>query len=218
MLKLIIGNMAYSSWSMRGWLACKHSGLPFEAQVVPMFTPEWEAMRATPAMSASRGMVPILWDGELCIWDSLAIIGHLTEKGDYSLFWPQEAAARALCRSMCAEMHSSFQALRAACPTNYRQTYPAAPVADDVAADVARISSLWTEARTKFGADGDFLFGQFGAGDIMFAPVVARFITYALPQTPVIATYLKAVRAHADVEMWYAEAAAEKWVIDKYER
>lgn len=218
MLKLIIGNKAYSSWSQRGWLACKQSGLPFDERVVPMWTPEWEALWTETAYSVARRQVPMIVDNETPVWDSLAIIMHLAELAGAERFWPNDPAARALARSMCAEMHSGYQALRNACPTNYRRTYPASPLAEDVAVDVARITQLWEHVRGAYGAGGDFLFGSFGAADIMFAPVTSRFLTYALPTTPVAKAYIDAVRAHPFVEDWYHAAAAEPWVVEKYER
>jgi len=217
MLKLIIGNKAYSSWSQRGWLACKQSGLPFDEQVVPMWSPEWEALK-TGVLAQSAGKVPSLFDDALFVWDSMAIIMYLNEKAGADKFWPADETARATAMSYCAEMHSSFQALRNECSSNYRRSYPAAPMSEGLAADVARITQLWEAARTKYGAGGDFLFGAFGAADIMFAPVVGRFLTYALPTTPIVKTYIEAVRAHPFVAEWYAAAEAESWVIDKYEQ
>lgn len=217
MLKLIIGNKAYSSWSQRGWLACKQSGLPFEEQVVPMLSAEWNALKAG-VLAQSGGKVPALFDGDTLIWDSLAIIMVLAEKAGANKFWPADAAARATALSMCAEMHSSFQALRNTCDSNYRRKYAPTPLATDVAIDVARIIQLWEDARKAYGDGGDFLFGAFGAADIMFAPVVGRFLTYALPTTPVVEGYVKAMRAHPFITEWYDAAEAEPWVIEKYER
>ena len=196
MLKLIIGNKAYSSWSQRGWLACKQSGLPFEERVVPMWSPEWEALWVEPALAIARRQVPLIIENGQVIWDSLAIIGYLDEKSGADRFWPTDQVARALCRSMCAEMHSGYQALRNHCGTNYRKVYAAEVLPEDVANDVVRITYLWEQARSQHGAGGDFLFGSFGAADIMFAPVVSRFMTYTLPATPVVQTYIQAIRAH----------------------
>ena len=217
MLKLIIGNKAYSSWSQRGWLACKQSGLPFDEQVVPMWSPEWDALKSG-VLAQSAGKVPSLFDGEIFVWDSMAIVMYLSEKSGADKFWPAEPQARATAMSYCAEMHSSYQTLRNECSSNYRKTYSAEPMSEGLAADVARITHLWEAARATHGKGGDFLFGAFGAADIMFAPVVGRFLTYALPITPVVKAYLDAVRAQPFVADWYAAAHAEPWVIDKYER
>lgn len=218
MLKLFIGNKAYSSWSLRGWLACKQSGLPFEENVVPLFNEDWDRRREGDEFAPSSGKVPILWDDDVVIWDSLAIIEYLTEKTERSLFWPEEDAPRAMARSMAAEMHSSFAALRREHSMNIRQTYPPAPPSTEVMHDIQRIMQLWAEARARFGGAGDFLFGEFGAADIMFAPVVTRFITYSLPVARFAEGYMEAVIAHPFMQDWIAAAQAEDWVIEKYEK
>jgi glutathione S-transferase len=218
MLKLIIGNKAYSSWSLRGWLAVKQSGVPFTEQIVPMWTPAWDVLQSSAEMAPTRGQVPVIWDGDICVWDSLAIITYLSDQAGDAKFWPTDKAARATAAAYCAEMHAGYQALRNACTMNLRKLYPAEPLAEDVAKDVARITHLWETARANYGAAGDFLFGTFGAADIMFAPVVGRFLTYALPTTPVVQGYIDAIRAHPFMQEWQAAADAEEWVIDKYER
>jgi len=182
-----------------------------------MWSPDWDALK-TGVLAQSAGKVPSLFDGDIFVWDSMAILMYLSEKAGADKFWPADPAARATAMSYCAEMHSSFQALRSTHDSNYRRTYAAKPLADDVAADVARITHLWEAARATYSANGEFLFGAFSAADIMFAPVVGRFLTYALPTTPVVDAYLKAVRAHPFVAEWYAAGHAEPWVIDKYER
>ena len=126
MLKLIIGNRAYSSWSMRGWLACKQSGEEFEELVVPMFDDEWEKRREGDEFAPSLGKVPILWDGECVVWDSLAIIEFLADRVGRDRYWPEDDGARGMARSMAAEMHSGFANLRRELPMNVRKSYPAA--------------------------------------------------------------------------------------------
>jgi glutathione S-transferase len=196
LLKLIIGNRAYSSWSMRGWLAVKHSGEEFEEFVVPLFDSEWEQRREGDEFAPSLGKVPILWDGDCVVWDSLAIIDFLADRHGRDLFWPANDGARGMARSMAAEMHSSFAALRREHSMNIRQIYPAVPPSEPVAQDIARIMQLWAQARARYGGDGDFLFGQFGAVDLMFAPVVTRFITYQLPVARFADAYMRAIIAH----------------------
>ena len=218
MMKLIIGNKNYSSWSMRGWLACKLSGLPFEEQVVPLYDGDWVERRATEAFAPSSGKVPILWDGDTVVWDSLAIVEHLNDLTGNTRFWPADPAARAMARSLAAEMHSGFAPLREHCGMNIRRLFAARPLRDDVAADVARIVRLWAQARARFGGDGDFLFGEFGAADIMYAPVVTRFVTYAIPLPRFADRYVEAVTAHPHVQDWIAEAQAEEWVIGRLEQ
>ncbi|HUG46360.1 MAG TPA: glutathione S-transferase family protein [Sphingomicrobium sp.] len=217
MLKLIIGNRAYSSWSMRGWLACRQSGEQFEEYLVPMFDAEWERHRKGNEFAPSMGKVPILWDGECVVWDSLAIIDFLADRAGRDRFWPGEEAARGMARSMSAEMHSSFSALRRDLPMNVRKTYPPVELSDAVHAEIDRILQLWAQARARFGGTGDFLFGDWCAADIMFAPVVTRFITYGVKMPPFAAQYMKAVLSHPDVHDWIDQAQDEPWVIEQYE-
>lgn len=218
MLKLFIGNKAYSSWSMRGWLAVKQSGLPFEEMVVPLYDEEWNRRREGDEFAPSSGKVPILWDDDAVVWDSLAIIEYLAEKSDRSRFWPEEDAARAMARSMAAEMHSSFANLRRECPMNIRNRYPPRQFAPEVQADIIRVVSLWAEARSRFGSSGDFLFGEFGAADIMYAPVVSRFATYSITLPRFAAAYCEVIFAHPFVQDWIAGAQAEDWVVEKFEQ
>jgi len=218
MMKLFIGNKAYSSWSLRGWLACKLSGLPFEEHVVPLYDQDWDRRREGDEFAPSSGKVPILWDGDVVVWDSLAIVEYLSEKSGGDTFWPADPAARAMARSMAAEMHSSFAALRREHSMNIRQIYAPRPPSADVLRDIERIMQLWAEARARFGGDGDFLFGQFGAADIMYAPVVTRFITYQLPVARFAEGYMAAIIAHPWMQEWIGGAQAEEWVIEKFEQ
>ncbi|WP_404338186.1 glutathione S-transferase family protein [Sphingomonas sp. MMS12-HWE2-04] len=217
-MKLIIGNKAYSSWSLRGWLACKQAGLPFEEVVVPLYDEAWDKRREGAEFAPSSGKVPILWDGEAVVWDSLAIVDYLNDKTGNTRFWPEDMAARAMARSMAAEMHSSFTALRRKHSMNIRQVYPPAPVDDDVRQDLARIMELWAQARARHGDGGDFLFGAFGAVDIMFAPVVTRIVTYSLPVPRFAQTYMLSVLQHPFLQDWIAGAQEEDWVIEQFEK
>ncbi|WP_174273961.1 glutathione S-transferase family protein [Sphingomonas bacterium] len=218
MLKLIIGNKAYSSWSMRGWLAVRQSGLAFEEVVVPLYDAAWDARKTAPDLMPSSGKVPTLWDGEVAVWESLAIVDFLADKVGRDLFWPADAAARGLARSISAEMHAGYAALRREHSMNVRRRYPPGEVSPEVAADLARIASLWAEARDRFGAGGDYLFGAFSAADIMFAPIVSRITTYALPVPEQAAGYCAAILAQPFVAEWLADAEREPWVIEKFER
>jgi glutathione S-transferase len=217
LLKLIIGNRAYSSWSMRGWLALKQSDDEFEEYVVPMFDAEWEKRRQGDEFAPSLGKVPILWDGDCVVWDSLAIIEFLSDRYGRDLYWPEGENARAMARSMAAEMHSGFAPLRRDLPMNVRKSFPARELGDDVIDDVNRILQLWAQARARFGGTGEFLFGDWCAADIMYAPVVTRFITYAVPVPNFAAAYMKAVLSHPHVTEWIDKAQDEPWVIDAYE-
>ena len=218
MLKLIIGNKAYSSWSLRGWLAARQSGLPFEEMVVPLYDAEWDQRREGNEFAPSSGKVPILWDGDIVVWDSLAIIEYLDEASGGDKFWPEDKAARAMARSMAAEMHSSFAALRRACPMNIRQAHPPTPPSAEVMADISRLMEIWAQARARFGGAGDFLFGDFGAADIMYAPVITRFVSYSLPIARFAQSYGQAVISHPFMQEWIGGAQAEDWVIEKFEQ
>ena len=218
-MKLFIGNKAYSSWSLRGWLAAKHSGLPFEEISVPLYDQQWDQRREGDEFAPSGGKVPILWDGEdIVVWDSLAIIDYLDEKtGGERHYWPEAPAARAMARSMAAEMHSSFAALRRAHSMNIRRIYPPQPLSPEVEADVTRILQLWAEARARFGGAGEFLFDEWSAADMMFAPVVTRFITYAVPLPRFALPYMQSVISHPHMQAWIGGAQEEDTIIEKFE-
>lgn len=218
MLKLIIGNKAYSSWSLRGWLAVKQSGLPFQEITVPMFDEEWDRRREGDEFAPSGGKVPILWDDSTFIWDSLAIVEWLADKTDRSRYWPEEDAARGMARSMAAEMHSGYQNLRRECAMNVRKVFPERQLSEETRAEVIRILQLWAEARARHGSGGPYLFGTFGAADIMFAPVVTRFVTYSIPVPNFAKAYMAAILSHPWMEQWINAAQEEPWVIENYEQ
>lgn len=219
MLKIVIGNKAYSSWSLRGWLAVKQSGLPFEEVVFPLYDGAWDARKASEPLlgSPSRGQVPILWDGDVAVWDSLAIVDWLADRVGREAYWPLDDAARALARSMCAEMHSGYQALRNECGMNLRRQFPGFALSDATRADVDRIDALWTLARTRFGRHGAYLFGAFGAADIMFSAVVTRFTSYDVALSDTARAYAATMTANPWMIEWVEGAKAESWVIDRFE-
>ncbi|HEX6219013.1 MAG TPA: glutathione S-transferase family protein [Sphingomicrobium sp.] len=216
-MKIIIGNRAYSSWSMRGWLAVRQSGEDYEEYVVPLYDSDWEQRREGDEFAPSLGKVPILWDGDCVVWDSLAIIDFLADRHGQALFWPEDESARGMARSMAAEMHSGFANLRRELPMNVRKTYAPSDIDRDVRAEIDRILQLWAQARARFGGTGDFLFGDWCAADIMYAPVVTRFITHGVPVPPFAALYMKAVLSHPHVNEWIDKAQDEPWVIEQYE-
>lgn len=217
-MKLIIGNKNYSSWSLRGWLACKQSGLPFEELTVPLFGDDWEHVkRSSNDLAPSHGKVPILWDGDAVVWDSLAIVDYLADKVGRDRFWPKEDGARAMARSMVAEMHSSYQSLRSSCPMNIRSRVELQGLNDETRSDIVRILTLWAEARARFGQGGPFLFGTFGAADVFYAPVVSRFLTYGIGVPGFAQAYMQAVWEHEWMQSWIHSAEAEDWVIEQYE-
>ena len=217
-MKLIIGNRNYSSWSLRGWLACKQSGLSFSEEVVPLYGDGWEETRTAGVLAPSHGRVPLLWDGDAVVWDSLAILEYLADKVGTDRFWPKPPAARALARAMVAEMHSGFTALRSQCPVNLRRRYATFRPDAAVQADVMRVLSLWAEARARFGSGGPFLFGSFSAADIAFAPVVTRFLTYGITVPGFARAYMEAVWEHPWLQQWATAAAAEPWTIPQFEQ
>src|SRR3982750_4501765 len=217
MFKLIIGNRAYSSWSMRGWLACKQSGEEFEEYVVPLYDAEWEKLREGDEFAPSLGKVPILWDGDCVVWDSLAIIEFLADRVGRKRYWPDADEPRGMARSMAAEMHSGFAALRRELPMNVRKSFPPKDLSDPVKEDINRILQLWAQARARFGGTGDFLFGDWCAADMMYAPVVTRFITYGVPVPNFAGVYMKAVLSQPHVAEWIDKAQDEPWVIEAYE-
>ena len=217
-MKLIIGNKNYSSWSLRGWLAAKQSGLSFDEITVPMYSDEWEAAKhEDEGIQPSSGKVPILWDEEVVVWDSLAILDYLADKVGRERFWPKDDAPRAMARSMVAEMHSSYQSLRKECPMNVRRRFEGFAPSDAAKRDIVRILGLWAEARARFGAGGPFLFGTFGAADVFYAPVVSRFISYAIPVPGFAAAYMQAVWEHDWLTQWVSSSESEEWVIEQYE-
>jgi glutathione S-transferase len=217
-MKLIIGNKNYSSWSLRGWLAAKQSGLAFEEIQVPLFGEDWdEQKKQIGDISPSQGKVPVLWDDEAVVWDSLAIIEYLSDKVGRDRFWPKPDDARAMARSMVAEMHSSYLSLRRQCPMNIRRRFETWEIGEETKRDIVRILGLWAEARARFGKGGPYLFGSFCAADIIYAPVVSRFITYGIPVPGFAATYMEAVWEHEWLQQWVAAAESEEWTIEQYE-
>ncbi|MBO6510476.1 MAG: glutathione S-transferase family protein [Roseibium sp.] len=207
--ELFIGNKNYSSWSFRPWIALKHKGVSFRETLVPFDfdngNPDFRDF--SPSMK-----VPVLRDGDLTVWDSLAILEYAAECFPEKGLWPSDQKARAHARSISAEMHSGFFALRAACPMNMRRPIEKRNVGDDVKADVARIVSIWTECLAA--SDGPFLYGDFSIADAMYAPVVSRFMTYGLSEDPIVSRYAEAVTSTQAWQAWEADALKETWIVD----
>ena len=217
-MKLIIGNKNYSSWSLRGWLAAKQSGLQFEELTVHIDGDDWQAMkRQDDEFAPSAGKVPVLWDGEVVVWDSLAIMEYLADKVGRDRFWPKDDAARGMARALVAEMHSSYLALRRQCPVNVRKRIGGIELSEETRGDIVRILGLWAEARARFGKGGPFLFGTFGAVDVFYAPVVSRFITYGIGVPGFAQAYMQAVWEHDWMQAWVKAAEAEEWTIEQFE-
>jgi glutathione S-transferase len=214
-LHLIIANKAYSSWSMRPWLAMKANGLNFRETVIGLDQPDTAAK--IKAFSAA-GKVPVLQHGDITVWESLAILDYLAEIFPDKAWWPADRHARAFARAVATEMHGGFQSLRQAMPMNVRKVFPPVAGTEAVDADIARVTSIWRECRDRFGKDGPFLFGAFSNADAMYAPVVTRFKTYGVKLDETCHAYSEAVLNHPAVREWYISAAGEPWVIAKYER
>jgi glutathione S-transferase len=218
MMKLVIGNRRYSSWSLRAWLACRQSGLPFDVEQVPLFGPDWEVERRTlRSIAPSAGKVPVLWDGQSVVWDSLAILDYLADRVGGARFWPRNAAAAGLARSIVAEMHGGFGALRGALPFNLGREGVAVAMDAAVIDDINRVLTLWAGVRARFGEGGPFLFGSFGAADIAFAPVALRLISYGVALPGFAAGYVATLNEHPWIAGWRKDAAAEPWRIAMYE-
>lgn len=217
MLQLVIGNKNYSSWSMRPWVLLRHFEIPFiEIALRFDFTPDSDFYREL-AHYTPAGRVPVLVDEGFPIWDTLAIVEHLAETQPQHAIWPRDAHSRARARSLCAEMHAGFGGLRQHCPMNIEAALPEVgarvlSAQPQVATDLARIVSMWTEALAASG--GPFLFGDFCAADAYFAPMAARLRTYALPLPAEVAAYVDRVWAAPGVAHWVAEALAEQDFLD----
>jgi glutathione S-transferase len=207
-LHLIIGNKNYSSWSMRPWLALKVAGIAFEETVISLEAPDFKARVS--ALSGA-GRVPVLIDGDVRVWESLAILEYLAEKFPAAGLWPKDAGARARARAIASEMHAGFLPLRRRLPMNVARPVKPRALDDGAAADVARIDAIWSECRTKFG--GPFLFGPFGAADAMYAPVVWRFHTYAVEVSAAARAYMRAIMALPAWGEWRDAARREPWVL-----
>ncbi|ODU25685.1 MAG: glutathione S-transferase [Thiobacillus sp. SCN 62-729] len=214
-LTLVIGNKNYSSWSLRPWLLLRQAGIPFEAVRIPLYRPG-----ATEELAkwSPSGKVPALHDGDLRVWDSLAICEYLNERFPDKQLWPADAAARAVARAVSAEMHAGFPALREHMSMNIRAQRPGQGRTPECLADVARILAIWTECRARFGNGGDFLFGRFGIADAMYAPVVLRFQTYGVALDGAARDYAEAVRALPALQEWVADGVAETERIEMFER
>jgi len=209
---LVIGNKAYSSWSMRPWLLMKEAGLAFDEVRIPLYQEghDRKIREYSPA-----GRVPVLVDGAVTVWDSLAICEYLAERHAEKNLWPAAAAARAHARAVSAEMHAGFAALRSNMGMNVRRSFPGVGMTPEVAKDIARIEQLWDDCLQRYG--GPFLFGAFGIADAMYAPVATRFRTYAVGLSAVAQRYADLLLVLPAVAEWYAAAHAETEVLPQFE-
>ncbi|MBL4838294.1 MAG: glutathione S-transferase family protein [Kordiimonadaceae bacterium] len=209
-IKIIIGNKRYSSWSLRGWLAIDHTGLPYNEIKLRLDTPSFyeEIVKYSPAKR-----VPTLLDGDIAVWDSAAIIDYCARLVPEKFWWPADKAAYALARSVFNEMHSGFTEIRAHMPMNLVDNWQNLTLSDGIKTDVRRIVGIWTECREKHGAGGAFLFGEFSAVDMMFATITTRLTTYGIAVNSVSSDYINAVRNYPAMDKWFTEAVTETEIV-----
>jgi len=208
--ELVIGNKAYSSWSLRPWLVLKEAGAEFTETRVPLYVHGYkeELLRHAPS-----GKVPILKHGAVTVWDSLAICEYLAEQFPEAGLWPQDPALRARARSVSAEMHSGFGAIRSAMPFNCRARDRKVPITAEIQKEIDRVQGLWRECRTQYGKGGPWLFGHFSIADAMYIPVAGRFFTYGVALEPTSQAYMDAALNHPAVREWTAAAMQETEVM-----
>jgi glutathione S-transferase len=212
-LTLVIGNKAYSSWSLRPWLLLKHGGVAFDEVRIPLYRDDSAAALARWSPS---GKVPVLVDGELIIWESIAIIEHLAERFPDTCGWPRDPAARATARAVSAEMHAGFSALRHQMTFNCRQRRRVS-AAEATRSEIARAAAIWNDCRARFGSKGAWLFGPFSPADAMFAPLALRFVTYGVTVDGAAAEYVQTVAGDSAVQAWIAAARREVEVLPQNE-
>ena len=216
-LTLVIGNKNYSSWSLRPWIAMTVAGIPFDEVVISLNA---EDFKPRLLQISGTGKVPTLVDDggdKIHVWESLAILEYLAEKFPAAKLWPDDPAARAHARAISSEMHAGFVPLRRLCPMNMWRPAKPRELTAEARKDVARIDAMWTDCRRRFGAGGRFLFGRFGAADAMYAPVVARFHTYAIEVGETSRAYMAAIMALPAFAAWRAAALKEPWVLPEDE-
>lgn len=213
-MHLYIANKLYSSWSLRPWLLMKALGMPFEETVIPLYLRESKGriLDVSPT-----GKVPCLVDGDIKVWESLAIMEYLHERFPEKGVWPRDVKARAHARAAATEMHAGFQALRQACPMNLGKTFEPKEPSSDVADNLRRLEGLWSEAHQRFGAGGPFLYGAFCAADAMYAPIVTRLQTYGFRVAPETRRYMDEILTHPAFVAWRTAALQETWQLPHYE-
>jgi glutathione S-transferase len=214
-LTLYIGNKNYSSWSFRPWLAMKAANIAFEEVLIPIYTGAADKQRILDVSRA--GKVPALVDGDITVWDSIAIIEYLAEKFPHAGLWPADTAVRAHARAISAEMHGGFGGLRRECGMNIHRPVRAKELSEEARENIARVQEIWTECRERYGRAGPFLFGPFTAADAMYAPVVHRFRTYAIEVSQPVRDYMETMLAYPAFAEWTAQALAETLVIERFE-
>ena len=213
-LKLVVGNRLYSSWSLRAGILLRGFGIAHEEEVIAMYKPD---TRERMLAFGPTGKVPILIDGDITVWDSLAIVEYVAETHPDLAIWPKDRAARAHARSASAEMHSGFTGIRSTCPMNLTKRFARKDRGEACAQDVVRIEALWREARHRFGGDGPYLYGAFSAADAMYAPVVTRLDTYSIEVADDTRAYMDTILNSPGFLSWKADAEREPWALPHYE-
>lgn len=210
-MKLVIGNKNYSSWSLRSWLLLSHHGLPFEEVRIPLVQDD---TYTDLAQYTEAGKVPVLLDGDLTVWDSMAICEYISEQYLNGGGWPSDVRARAEARSCSAEMHSSFPCIRGQLPMNCRASHRHVSLSPDLAAEVNRMDRIWSKYRDVYSQGGPWLFGEFSIADCMFAPVASRFETYGISLSETALQYMRSLRSHEKVLQWVEQARGEPETIE----
>ena len=210
-LTLIIGNKNYSSWSLRPWIFMRHFKIPFNEKRIALFT---DSMEQELAQYGSDSKVPVLQDGELVVWDSLAILEYLSEQYLDNQGWPTDVKARATARSICAEMHSSFFHLREALPMNCRKRFKNFTVSNEAEREINRVKALWKKCRSQYGQQGKWLFGDFSAADAMYIPIALRFVSYDIELNNDERNYVDTIISDPDIQEWVNAGKTEPEVIE----
>lgn len=213
-MKLVIGNKNYSSWSLRSWFLLKEAGIEFEEHRIPMDT---DGFAAEVARFSPAGFVPVLLIGDRSVWDTLAIAETVAEMYPEKRLWPADAAARAHARSISAEMHAGFAALREVMPMNCRAMGRKVEIPDAVAANIDRVFAIWSDCQRRYGKGGDWLFGDFSIADAMYAPVVLRFRTYGINLPASASIYPARLLESGAIQDWLLDSESETEVISHEE-
>lgn len=198
-MRLIIGNKNYSSWSLRPWLLLRHHGIEFEEIRIPLYQP---ASKAEIQRYSAAGQVPVLQDGAITVWDSLAICDYVAERFPQIQAWPADTAARAWARSASCEMHSGFNRIRHELSMNCRKRVVYSPISAELDAEIQRVYAIWEEGRRRFGGEGEFLCGSFGIVDAMYAPMVSRFRSYGITVGQTAQRYMLSIEALPAFQEW----------------
>lgn len=213
-LELVIGNKNYSSWSLRPWLVLKHFGIPFEEHQVFL---DLADSKSRLLEYSGSGKVPVLIDDGVKVWDSIAIIEYLADRFPKHTIWPASLVQRAEARCVSAEMHAGFPTLRQEMPLNCRAHHRRVPITDSLDLDISRVVEIWSGLRSRFGATGPWLFGEFSAADAMYAPVALRFWTYGVVLEEPARSFMRAVLEHPAIQEWLSAAEEEREVISSAE-